>query len=239
MITSMNRNELYKTLVGHYKPNYTPDNKSAEKAAENDDKVTLSEKALNVKSLSVYKDLSSEQNADRFVSSGKIDHQTYDLGITDGKNRTILEFIPYDAKDAVNFMDSDIQLELERGYTNGVVTKERIAEYYGAMAKRLDEAYAEGKFTKEEFDELNEMITSQVEKDAGLYERKKASHALGKERGSLSYESAMEVIHRQKNMTSEEFMTEWEQMISDYVEKYCKIDRVALMQLFNNVRYGK
>lgn len=235
----MNQSELYRTLVGHYKPNYTPDSKSAEKAIKNDEKVTVPEKALNVESLSVYKDLAGERNVDRFVSSEKIDYETYDLGTIGGKNKTILEFIPYDAKDAINFMDSDIQLELERGYTNGIVTKERIAEYYGAMAKRLDEAYAEGKFTKDEFDELNEMITSQVEKDAGLYERLKASYALGKERGSLSYEAAMEVIHRQKNMTSEEFMAEREQMISDYVEKYCKIDRIALMKLFNSIRYGK
>ena len=76
MITSMNRNELYKTLVGHYKPNYIPDSKSSEKAAKNDDKVTVLKNALNVKSLSVYKDISSEQNADRFVSSGKIDYHT-------------------------------------------------------------------------------------------------------------------------------------------------------------------
>ena len=239
MITSMNRNELYKTLVGHYKPNYTPDNKSAEKTAENDEKITVPEKALNIKSLSVYKDLSSEQNADRFVSSGKIDYQTYDLGTTGGKNRTILEFIPYDAKDAVNFMDSDIQLELERGYTNGVVTKERIAEYYGAMAKRLDTAYAEGKFTKDEFDELNEMIEKQVEREAYLTENKTAFYALGRKRYSLSPEAAAEIVKMEKNLTPMERLAAREQEIRDYAEKYCKIDRAALMQLFNSVRYGK
>lgn len=42
-----------------------------------------------------------------------------------------------------------------------------------------------------------------------------------------------------KNMTSEEFMAERKQMISDYAEKYCKIDSVALMKLFNSIRYGK
>lgn len=239
MITSMNQSELYRTLVGHYKPNYTPDNKSAKKTAENDEKITVPEKALNVESLSVYKDFSSEQNADRFVSSGKIDYQTYDLGITDGKNKTILEFIPYDAKDAIDFMGNSIQSELGKGFINGLPSKERIAEFYGAMAKRLDTAYAEGKFTKDEFDELNKMIEKQVEREAELTENKTAFYALGRKRYSLSPEAVAEIVKMEKDLTPMERLAAREQEIRDYAEKYCKIDRASLMQLFNNVRYGK
>ena len=36
---------------------------------------------------------------------------------------------------------------------------------------------------------------------------------------------------------NEEFTAE--QDISEYAERYCKIDRVSLMKLFNSIRYGK
>lgn len=34
-------------------------------------------------------------------------------------------------------------------------------------------------------------------------------------------------------------MAEQDRMTSEYVEKYCKLDRVSLMKLFNSIRYGK
>ena len=40
----------------------------------------------------------------------------------------------------------------------GIPTKERISEYYGNMARRLDVAYSDGKFTKSEYYELNKML---------------------------------------------------------------------------------
>ncbi|MDE7294336.1 MAG: hypothetical protein K2N72_07925, partial [Oscillospiraceae bacterium] len=98
---------------------------------------------------------------------------------------------------------------------------------------------AEGKFTKDEFDELNEMITNQVEKDATAYERLEASYALGEKRGRLSPEAVAEIVQREKSMTPEERLAAREKEIQDYVERYCKIDRLALMKLFSLIRYGK
>ena len=40
-------------------------------------------------------------------------------------------------------------------------------------------------------------------------------------------------------MTSEEYMAEMDAQISEYVEKYFKIDRTSLLAMFNAVRYGK
>lgn len=247
MITSMNQNELYKTLVGHYKPNCysAPENsKPAEKAkvkqiagvSIEDIENALKESAkCNMKNKAGI-DLANDPNMDRFdVSKLKI-AECQDIGIY---NDNPIKEMPYAASDGIDFMCTDIRVELGRGFTNGIATKERIAEFYGNMAKRLDEAYAEGKFTKDEFDELNESIENQVERDVKAYEYKKVSYAVGKKRYNLPYEEAMEVIHRQKNMTSEEFMAEREQMINDYAERYCKIDRVSLMMLFNSIRFGK
>lgn len=242
----MTQSELYKTLVGHYKPNYSPaseDSKPAKKAEINriagfsieDIENSLKENAKsNIKNKAGI-DIANDPNMDRFEPSKLKIAESQDIGLYCEN----LKEMPYKASDAINFMCTDIRVELGRGFTNGIATKERIAEFYGNMAKRLDEAYAEGKFTKDEFDELNELIENQVERDAGAYEYKKASYAIGQKRYNLPYEEAIEVIHRQKNMTSEEFMAEQEQMIRDYAEKYCKIDRIALMKLFNSIRYGK
>lgn len=234
MITSMSQNELYKTLVGHDKPNCNSKTDSGKSAEKINDKAYILKNAVSVTNLPVYKDLSSEPSKDRFVLSENV-CQTYDVSIVSGKSKVNA----YECSDAIDFGCTDIRADLESGYKNGLVTKERIAEYYGAMAKRLDDAYKEGKFTDSEYGELNEMIETSVEKQATLTERLTASYALGKEWGNLSPDAAEEAILRKHSMTSEEFMAEQEQKINDYVERYFKIDREALMELFNSIRYSK
>lgn len=69
MITSMNSNELYKTLVGHYMPN-------CHSAADNNEPVkavravtAIPENAVKLNDMPVYKDISDEPDTDRFVFS--------------------------------------------------------------------------------------------------------------------------------------------------------------------------
>lgn len=246
MITSMNQSELYKTLVGHYKTThytYFPE-QSSSKPAEKPEKTliagvsaediesALKENAKKMRDLPVI-DISNDPNMDRFEPSSLRIAESQDIGLyNDGP----IKELPYEASDAIDFMSCGIQSELESGYVNGIVTPERIAEYYGAMAKRLDEAYAEGKFTKDEFDELNEMIEKQVEREAVLTENRKAFYALG--RNAFPVISKEEQI-QQQNLPIEERMAEREKIIRDYAEKHFKINRAALMKLFNSIRYGK
>ena len=68
---------------------------------------------------------------------------------------------------------------LTLGMDNGIPTKERIAEYYGRMAKRLDEAYEAGKFTKEEYDYLNAGIAERMEHSTACAEDTAARRAVG------------------------------------------------------------
>lgn len=234
MITSMSQNELYKTLVGHDKPNCNSETNSGKSAEKIKDKTDILKNAVSVKNLPVYKDLSSEPLKDRFILSKNV-CQTYDVGTVGEKSKVTA----YECTDAIDFGSTDIRAGLESGYNNGLVSTERIAEFYGDMAKRLDDAYAEGKFTDNEYGELNEMIVTRVEKQATLTERLTASHALGKEWGNLSPADAKEAILRKQSMTSKEFMVEQDKLINEYVEKYFKIDRNLLMQLFNSFRYGK
>ncbi|MDE6600179.1 MAG: DUF1707 domain-containing protein [Oscillospiraceae bacterium] len=246
MISSMNQKELYKTLVGHYKPNhytYFPEQSSSKPAEKpiktripgvsvEDIESALKENAKKMKDLPVI-DISNDPNMDRFEPSSLRIAESQDIGLY--SDNPIKE-LPYKASDAIDFMCCDIQTELGIGFINGLPTKERIAEYYGAMAKRLDEAYAEGKFTKDEFDELNEMIEKQVEREATLTENKKAFYALG--RNAFPVISKEEQI-QQQNLPIEERMAEREKIIRDYAEKHFKINRTALMKLFNIARYGK
>ena len=67
----------------------------------------------------------------------------------------------------------------------------------------------------------------------------KRSLSLAKKRYSLSPAAAKEVILREQSMTPEERFAERQQMVSDYVEKYFKIARTSLLELFNKIRYGK
>ena len=253
MITSMNQSELYKTLVGHYKTShytYFPEEAKSGQAADSktENKKTVQignvseeeirNKLLNNKNNLEGKrviDLSNDSNMDRFEHSQLKYYTNDEIGIYSES----LKELPYDPASAVDFMSNGIRSELGEGCENGVATKERIAEYYGAMTKRLDEAYAEGKFTKDEYDELNEMITNQIEKEAEVSERKTAFYALGQKRYSLPPEEVAQIVKREKSMTPEERLAAREKEIQDYVERYCKIDRLALMQLFSLIRYGK
>lgn len=245
MITSMNQSELYKTLVGHYKTShYTYFPEESTKPAEKKNADTINgipidefKKSMQENNLKdkPYIDLANDPNFDRIDFSTLKIAESRDIGLYTEN----LGVIPYAASEGIDFMSNGIRSELGSGCANGVATKERIAEYYGAMAKRLDEAYAEGKFTKDEFDELSEMITAQIEKEAEVSERKTAFYALGEKRYSLSPEAVSEIVQREKSMTPEERLAAREQEIRDYAERYCKIDRVALMKLFISIRYGK
>lgn len=238
MITSMSRMELYKTLFGHYET-YTENvngrivEKTFEKTTAGACGKNADAQDVNLKGLQAYADLSQIPKRDRFEFSEGTGYTTG--SIIEDKDL----FTPYECTEAINFNDTRIRVEIESGYVNGVVDKNRIAEYYGNMAKRLDKAYEEGKFTKEEYDDLNKMISDQMEKETVSTERRKAFLELGKKRYSLSPDAAKEVILREQSIPPEKRFAERQKMIIDYAEKYCKIDRASLWELFNSFRYSK
>ncbi|MCM1024499.1 MAG: hypothetical protein NC395_10640 [Prevotella sp.] len=235
MITSMNSNELYKTLVGHYKPNCQPP-VSSEPVKAVKAYSSVPENAIKIGDMPVYKDFANEPNIDRFILTDKLIDMA-DVLAEIGKNE--IKELPYEASDVIDFGYTDIRTELRKGSSDDVPTKERIAEFYGDMAKRLDEAYAEGKFTEEEYKELDEMILNRAKKDAGVFELKKASYALYKETGSLFNVNDNETISRKQSEIPKEFKAAQEKLINK-VEKYYKyIDLASLMELFNSIRFGK
>lgn len=216
-ITSMSNRELLKTLTGM---NYTG----------------VSEEVRRLVDPASVSTSVPKTNKDRFESS---DSAVYEQSESGAKNTDRFEYsgdddIDFNDKCVTMYIQSRTLANLTLGMDNGIPTKERIAEYYGRMAKRLDEAYEAGKFTKEEYDYLNAGIAERMEHSTACAEDSAARRAVGY-KNSMSFET----FKRHASMTREELHEEIEAEVRDYIERYFKIDRKALMEMFNNVRYAK
>ncbi len=166
----MSNRELYKTLTGYDYPHGA----KSEDSTKNIRFVELNETLDIDKNTGYSKMLIADTDIPSTVKlrngNNGILRSRDSFEWSDGKNNKTSADRPKYSND-IDFNDKYVQMviysrnfyELSSGIEGGVPTKERIAEYYGKMAKRLDEAYAEGKFTKEEYDYLNE----------GIAERKK------------------------------------------------------------------
>lgn len=237
----MSNRELYKTLTGYDYPN----------GAKNTDNT----KNIRFIELSETRDIDKNTDYSKMLAAdtdipSSVKSRNCNNGIlrsrdsfewSDEKNNKTSADRPKNSND-IDFNDSYVKMviysrnfyELSNGIEGGVPTKERIAEYYGKMAKRLDEAYAEGKFTKEEYDYLNEGITERMEHSTACAEDTAARRAAGYDR-TMSYKASTEYLA----MSKEERQEYMQSKVNEYIDRYYKIDRTALMKLFNNVRYGK
>lgn len=245
-ITSMSNRELYKTLTGYDYPHGAKNEDSAnckEFVELNEPldigkscKLSATDPEIMQKIKLQKGDTSILETRDRFeYSGGKIYKKT-----EADKAKTSADRLEY-AND-IDFNDSYVKMviysrsfnDLSSGIVGGVPTKERIAEYYGKMAKRLDTAYADGKFTKEEYDYLNEGIAERMEHSTACAEDTDARRAVGYDR-TMSYKASTEYLA----MSKEERQEYLQSQVNEYIDRYYKIDRMSLMQLFNSTRYGK
>lgn len=64
-----------------------------------------------------------------------------------------------DSIDRLLDYDTTLDMKIRSG-----MTKAQLATHFGEIAKRLDKAYSEGKFTKDEYDELNSGLMESYEK---------------------------------------------------------------------------
>ncbi len=230
MITSINRNELYKVLMGRENPyKNNPAVLNGDTGILNDDNTinVTAENALSSDKISKFKpnfmaDVSdtikqdkSQNNRDRF------ERTSFKINLSaDNKDRFTVDC--FEASEIIDFREIDLKAELNNGRGDNIPpTKEQIAEFYGRIARRLDDALKEEKITKDEFDELDKMLLEQLERQALLTERKVAFYALGGNIGNpLDSDSP-------------------NQRLDSYSEQHCKIDRKSLGEQFYVVRYGK
>ncbi len=246
-ITSMSNRELYKTLTGYDYPHGA----KSEDSAKSTKFVELNE-PLNIgNSIEYSKPLAADPE-----TMQKIKFQKGDTSILNTKDRFEYSGGKFykkteadKAKTSADCLEYANDIDFNDKYTDMVIstrslmaicnggsvpTKESIAKYYGDMAKRLDTAYVEGKFTKEEYDYLNEGIAERMEHAADCAEETDALFKVSHDR-SMSFKE----YERSMSMTSEELKADLKSAINEYINKYCKIDRMALIKLFNNIRYGK
>lgn len=243
-ITSMSNRELYKTLTGYDFPN-----SNGETKVSNSEKTKLSElndvknngkqinfvelPAADLEKITLSEDKSkiAPKNFDSFVSSVNIDRSQLTKNISSDR---------FELKNDIDFNDRYTDMVISTrslmATCNGgsVPTKESIAKYYGDMAKRLDTAYSEGKFTKEEYEYLNEGIAERMEHAADCAEETAAFFEVSHDR-SMSLNS----FEKSANMTRNERKADFRAEINSYIEKYFKIDRTSLLAMFNAIRYGK
>lgn len=243
-ITSMSNRELYKTLTGYDFPNSNGDNKANNsekpKSAElndvqnNGEHIKLFElSAADLERITLSEDKSKiiPKNFDTFVSSVNIDRSQSLKKISSDR---------FEMKNDIDFNDKYTDMVISTrslmATCNGgsVPTKESIAKYYGDMAKRLDTAYSEGKFTKEEYEYLNNGIAERMEHAADCAEETAAFFEVSHDR-SMSLNS----FEKSANMTRDERKADLRAEINSYIEKYFKIDRKSLLAMFNAIRYGK
>ncbi|MDE6746392.1 MAG: hypothetical protein K2J72_07105 [Oscillospiraceae bacterium] len=238
-ITSMSNRELYKTLTGY---DYPHGAKSVD-STKSTEFVELNEPLNRGNSTEYFKSLAADTDIPSSVKlrndNNGILRSRDSFEWSDGKNNKTSADRPKYSND-IDFNDKYTDMVIGTrslmAICNGgsVPTKESIAKYYGDMAKRLDTAYAEGKFTKEEYDYLNEGIAERMEHAADCAEETAALFKVSHDR-SMSFKE----YERTMSMTSEELKADFKSAINEYINKYCKIDRAALMKLFNSIRYGK
>ncbi|MDE5859157.1 MAG: hypothetical protein K2H23_02010, partial [Oscillospiraceae bacterium] len=201
-ITSMDMNSLFHTLFGKApkKPimdaiKDAADGKSAEqntssgsgwnKLNENlnemlGERVDFS-KAVNpegVKDLTIDSDISIITTTDRFESSGSIvSAGSQSAGGTKTADR--FEYsneITVEADSVERLLDYDTRLDSN---IRGSMTRAQLATYFGEIAERLDTAFSEGKFTQEEYDELNAGLMESYDKYISKCEYAAASQQVG------------------------------------------------------------
>ncbi|MDE7294335.1 MAG: hypothetical protein K2N72_07920 [Oscillospiraceae bacterium] len=239
MITSMSNRELYKTLTGHDFPNISKSTGGTEPAKF----VELNEPLYSGKDTGHIKPLAEGTAMPDNIKQKKENNgilKRDSLELSGGKSGSAQPRSKY--SNDIDFNDRYVKMviysnnfyDLSSGIEGGVPTKERIAEYYGNMARRLDKAYAEGKFTKEEYDLLNEGIGERMEHSAACAEDTAARRAAGYDR-TMSYNASTEYLA----MSKEERQDYMQSKVNEYIDRYYKIDRETLIKLFNSIRYGR
>lgn len=146
-------------------------------------------------------------------------------------------------------------LELSEAYKNGIDTSsianvlkhdfisakagvqglsvDEIAEHIGSIGKRIDSAYSDGIFTKEEYDKLNASLKDYTEKLTSKSENTTATLKAIRENYSLM---------RNGNYSSSEYCEMINSNKKVYLNNpksndYCKFDRNLLLSMINNIRY--
>lgn len=133
-----------------------------------------------IKDYTIDSDISIIKADDRYVCSGSIalpgsqsmnSTKTVDRFEYSNSNEITVE-----ADSVERLLDYDTRLDCN---IRGSMTRAQLANYFGKIAERLDTAFSEGKFTQEEYDELNAGLMESYEKYISKCEYAAAGQQVG------------------------------------------------------------
>lgn len=140
----------------------------------------------------------------REAQTAKLSESTGKQGNRDVFVRTSGEIEPEtDSFSRLMEYDNDLSFRIAAG-----MTKEQLATHFGDMAKRLDEAYAQGKFTEDEYNELNSGLLESFDSAITRCERRAASAEIIKENMRARQSGSEAIQQRRRGKTNIEVILE-------------------------------
>ena len=126
------------------------------------------------------------------------------------------------------------------GLRNSLVTKEQLAQHLGDIGRRIDECFAAGEITRQEYDDLNAGLKKFTEVSAAWLEGRNAIRRFGKD---MNHSIQSMRKHGASDIEIEAFAKEkredFHKNINEFIRKFCAIDRDLLLKLVQRVRGGK
>lgn len=126
------------------------------------------------------------------------------------------------------------------GLTNSLVTKEQLAQHLGDIGRRIDECFAAGEITRQEYDDLNAGLKKFTEVSAAWLERQNAICRFAKD---MNHSIQSMRKHGASDIEIEAFAKEkredFHKNIDEFIRKFCAIDRDLLLKLVQRVRGGE
>ena len=126
------------------------------------------------------------------------------------------------------------------GLPNSLVTKEQLAQHLGDIGRRIDECFAAGEITRQEYDDLNAGLKKFTEVSAAWLEGRNAIRRFGKD---MSHSIQSMRKHGASDIEIEAFAKEkredFHKNIDEFIRKFCAIDRDLLLKLVQRVRGGE
>lgn len=126
------------------------------------------------------------------------------------------------------------------GLRDSLVTKEQLAQHLGDIGRRIDECFAAGEITRQEYDDLNAGLKKFTEVSTAWLERQNAicrfvkdmSHSIQSMRKHGASDIEIEAFAKEKR-------EDFHKNIDEFIRKFCAIDRDLLLKLVQRVRGGK
>lgn len=160
-------------------------------------------------------------------------------------------FVVKGQQDFVEFLDGDVSEKAQKlsaqmteypvdvEFSMDGLSMGQIADLVGNIGKEVDNAFAAGEISEQEYSDLNKSLDTYADFMAGKAEKQKASFAVMKQTAAAT-KAKIESGTSDKEMTdySELVSEKWQEKISEYLEENA-FDRTTLNQMIAAIRTGQ